>query len=112
VEKIAGNRTQAIQPLTIPTELSQLLNRREVFQNPFHFWYLYLIQFFLLLFIYLFSFVCFQNLRVEKMPGVNTCGPVLVVFLLDLLFDTEDGANIFLQNDELLPELMALHLRR
>jgi hypothetical protein len=43
VEKSAGNRTQAVQPFAIPTELSQLLNRREVFQNPFNCWYLYLI---------------------------------------------------------------------
>jgi hypothetical protein len=47
------------------------------------------------------------------MPGVSTCGLLLAVFLFDLLFDAEDGVNMFLQNDgELRPELRALHLRR
>jgi hypothetical protein len=47
------------------------------------------------------------------MPGVGTCGPQLAASLLNLLFDAEDGASMFLQNaGELLPELMVLHLRR
>jgi hypothetical protein len=47
------------------------------------------------------------------MPGVSTCRLLLGVFLLDSLFDTEDGANMFLQNGgELISELMVVHPRR